>query len=120
MFAMRMRAEKTADCYVLSGTKIFVSNAPVADIFVIYATVNPELGPLGVTAFVVERDRPGVRIANPIQKMGLRTAPMAEVSLDNCSIPLANRLGREGRGAELFEASLEWERGCILPTAWVR
>ncbi len=114
VFSMRTRAERQGNCYVLNGTKTFVSNAPVADLFVVYATVDPQLGPMGITAFVVERDTPGMTINRALQKMGLRTSPMAEIAFDSCSIPIANRLGREGRGVAVFESSMEWERGCIL------
>jgi alkylation response protein AidB-like acyl-CoA dehydrogenase len=114
VFSMRTRAERQGDCYVLNGAKTFVSNAPVAKLFVVYATVDPRLGPMGITAFLVERDTPGLTIAKPLEKMGLRTSPMAEIILDNCTIPVANRLGREGRGVAVFESSMEWERGCIL------
>ncbi|HEX6721656.1 MAG TPA: acyl-CoA dehydrogenase family protein, partial [Burkholderiaceae bacterium] len=67
-----------------------------------------------ITAFIVERNTPGLVISKHIDKMGLRTSPMAEVIFDNCRIPVANRLGREGRGVPIFECSMEWERGCIL------
>jgi alkylation response protein AidB-like acyl-CoA dehydrogenase len=114
VFAMRTRAVRAGDHYVLNGTKTFVTNAPVADLFVAYATVNPALGALGVTGFIVERDTPGLVISRKLDKMGLRTSPMAEVIFEDCRIPVAQRLGREGRGAEVFECSMEWERGCIL------
>jgi alkylation response protein AidB-like acyl-CoA dehydrogenase len=114
VFAMRTRADRQGDCYVLNGTKTFVTNAPVADIFVVYATINPQLGPMGVTAFIVEAGTPGLSIGKHMEKMGLRTSPMAEIVFEDCRIPLENRLGREGRGVEIFECSMEWERGCIL------
>jgi len=114
VFAMRTRAERRDDHYVLNGTKTFVTNAPVADLFVVYATIDPALGGMGVTAFIVERNTPGLTVGPHMEKMGLRTSPMAEVIFENCSIPLQNRLGREGRGVEVFECSMEWERGCIL------
>jgi hypothetical protein len=111
---MRTRAEKRGDRYVLNGTKTFVSNAPVANLFAIYATIDPALGAMGITGFLVERDTPGLKVGRGLEKMGLRTSPMAEIVLDNCTIPVANRLGREGRGVQVFESSMEWERGCIL------
>jgi hypothetical protein len=114
VFSMRARAERHGDCYVLNGTKTFVSNAPVANLFVVYATLDPRLGPMGITAFLVERDTPGLTVTRGLEKMGLRTSPMAEITLDRCTIPAANRLGREGRGVAVFESSMEWERGCIL------
>jgi alkylation response protein AidB-like acyl-CoA dehydrogenase len=114
IFAMRMRAERVGDCYVLSGAKTFVTNAPVANLFVVYATLDPALGPMGITAFLVERDTPGFSVTRGLEKMGLRTSPMGEIVCENCAVPVTNRLGREGRGVEVFEASMEWERGCIL------
>jgi alkylation response protein AidB-like acyl-CoA dehydrogenase len=114
IFSMRTRAERRGDEYVLNGTKMFVTNAPVCHLIVAYATIDPALGPMGITAFILERDTPGVTITRPLDKMGLRTSPMAEVVFDDCRIPVANRLGREGRGIEVFECSMEWERGCIL------
>jgi alkylation response protein AidB-like acyl-CoA dehydrogenase len=114
VFAMRTRAERKGDFYVLNGTKMFVSNAPVADVFVAYATLDPSLGAMGITAFIVEKGTPGLSLSRNLEKMGLRTSPMAEVVFDDCRIPVANRLGREGRGVAIFECSMEWERGCIL------
>jgi alkylation response protein AidB-like acyl-CoA dehydrogenase len=114
IFSLRARAVRQGDIYVLNGTKTFVTNAPVADLFVVYATVDPALGPMGVTAFIIERDTPGFAVGRHMEKMGLRTSPMAEIVMEDCAVPVANRLGREGRGAEVFECSMEWERGCIL------
>jgi alkylation response protein AidB-like acyl-CoA dehydrogenase len=114
VFSMRTRAERQGNCYVLNGAKTFVSNAPVADLFAVYATLDPKLGTMGITGFLVERNTPGLIINRGLQKMGLRTSPMAEIAFDNCRIPVENRLGREGRGVGVFESSMEWERGCIL------
>jgi alkylation response protein AidB-like acyl-CoA dehydrogenase len=114
IFSMRTRAERRGDGYVLNGTKMFVTNAPVCDLIVAYATIDPSLGAMGVTAFIVERDRPGVSVGRHLEKMGLRTSPMAEIIFEDCAIPVENRLGREGRGVDVFECSMEWERGCIL------
>jgi len=83
-------------------------------LFVVYATVDARLGPMGITAFVIERDTAGLTVTRAIEKMGLRTSPMAEITLEDCTIPASSRLGREGRGVGVFEASMEWERGCIL------
>ena len=114
IFSMRTRAVRDGNDYVLNGTKTFVTNAPVADLFVAYATVNPALGAMGVTGFIVERNTPGLVISRKLEKMGLRTSPMAEVIFDDCRIPVTQRLGREGRGVTVFECSMEWERGSIL------
>jgi alkylation response protein AidB-like acyl-CoA dehydrogenase len=114
IFSMRTVAVRRGDHYILNGAKTFVSNAPVAGLFATYATIDPALGPMGITAFLIERDTPGLAITRNLEKMGLRTSPMAEVVFDGCQIPVTQRLGREGRGVEIFESSMEWERGCIL------
>jgi L-prolyl-PCP dehydrogenase len=114
VFSMRTRAERRGDHYVLNGTKTFVTNAQVADLFVAYATIDPRLGSMGITGFLIDRKTPGIVISKPLEKMGLRTSPMAEVVFDECTVPVSNRLGREGRGVAVFESSMEWERGCIL------
>lgn len=114
VYSMTTTAVRRDGCYILNGAKMFVTNAPVADLFVAYATVDPRLGATGVTAFIIEKDTPGLTIGKKLEKMGLRTSPMAEVVLEDCRIPESQRLGREGRGVEVFESSMEWERGCIL------
>ena len=117
VFALRMRALPDGDGYVLTGTKTFVSNAPVADLFLTYATTDPARGVLGISGFVVERATPGVAVRAEIDKMGLRTSPMAEVTFEEVRVSADDRLGREGRGAEVFQSSMEWERGCILASS---
>lgn len=114
VFAMRTRAERRGDRYVLNGAKTFVTNAPVSDLIVTYATIDPALGATGITAFLVERNTPGVSIGHQDSKMGLRTSPLADVIFEDCEISVDQRLGREGRGVEVFECAMEWERGCIL------
>ncbi len=114
IYSLQTRAERDGDDYILNGTKTFVTNAPVADALVTYATIDPALGPMGVTAFIVESKTPGISISKPIKKMGLQSSPMGEVVFDGCRVPAGARLGREGRGIGVFESSMEWERGCIL------
>lgn len=114
IFSMRTRATRDGGDYVLNGTKTFVTNAPVADLFVAYATLNPALGVMGITAFIIESNTPGLIVSRKLDKMGLRTSPMAQVVFENCRVGAQQRLGREGRGVAIFECSMEWERGCIL------
>ena len=116
-YSITTTAEKKGDTYVLNGGKVFVSNGPIADLYLAYATVDPSLGPNGVTGFLVERDTPGISVGKHTAKMGLKTAPMCEVFFDDCVVPEANRLGREGAGKMLFADSMTWERGCILASA---
>ena len=114
---MRTRAERRGDGYVLNGQKMFVTNAPVADLIVVYATIDPALGATGVTAFIVESRTPGVLVGRKLHKMGLRTSPMAEVIFEDCYVPASNRLGREGRGVQVFESSMEWSVAASLQVA---
>lgn len=112
--AIRTTAVKRGDRWVLNGAKTFVTNAPIADVFIIFATTNPAHGFMGVTGFIVDKGTPGLRVGNPLDKLGLKTSPMGEVFLDNCELPLDALLGAEGGGAAIFSASMEWERGCLL------
>jgi alkylation response protein AidB-like acyl-CoA dehydrogenase len=100
--------------YLLNGTKMFVTNAPVADLAVVFATVDPGKGMWGITGFIVEKGTPGFSVSRGIEKMGLRTSPMGELVLQDCFVPTANRLGAEGVGSRIFNNSMEWERSCIL------
>ena len=113
-FGLKTTAERSGDHYVLNGTKTFVSSAPAADLFVTFATVDKAKGFMGVTPFIVERGFDGVSVGQPISKMGLKTAPFAEVFFADCRVPVENRIGKEGGGAAVFNDSMEWERGCIL------
>jgi hypothetical protein len=113
-FALRTVAEPAGDHYVLNGTKTFVSEGPVADMFLVFATTDRTKGVLGITGFLIDRDASGFRVGQPIHKMGLRTSPMCDLIFEDCRVPAANRLGREGHGAKIFNDSMEWERGCIM------
>src|SRR5262244_3666798 len=79
VFSMRTRITKNRDGYVLDGTKTFVTNAPVADLFAVYGTLDPKLGAMGICGFIIEKGTPGLSVGKKMDKMGLRTAPMAEV-----------------------------------------
>jgi len=116
-FNLGTTARRDGDKYILNGSKTWVTNAPVADLFAVYATVDKSKGPHGVTAFLVPKDSPGLVIGPRIEKMGLRTSPMSEVFFQDCPIPVENRLGDEGSGSILFTRSMTWERGCILAGA---
>lgn len=113
-FSLRTRAERRGNGYVLNGTKTFVTNAPMADLVLVFATIDPARKMLGVTGFLVEKGTPGLSVSKHIDKMGLRTSPMAEVILDDCFVSEQNRLGKEGIGSRIFSDSMEWERACIL------
>ena len=113
-FNIQMRAERVDAGYVLSGVKRFVSLAPVADLAIVFAASDPDRGMWGVSAFIVEMNRPGLRVGPTDEKMGLRTVPFAELILQNCEVPEENRLGPEGAGVSISNHSLEIERCCIL------
>lgn len=113
-FSMRTSARHVDNGYILNGTKMFVTNAPMADIFVVFTNVNPDKGISGITAFIVEKGTPGFSINRDIEKMGLRTSPMSEIVLQDCRVPEENRLGKEGAGVSIFNYSMGWERSSIL------
>ena len=113
-FSLTTRAVKERAGYVLNGRKTFITNAPVAGVAVVVATVDPELGVGGVTAFLVDLDTPGIQVDRTEAKMGMRTSPMGDLVLTDCRLPESARLGGEGGGAAIFNSSMEWERGSIL------
>lgn len=117
IFSMTSRAERKGDTWVLNGQKTWVTSGPAADLYVCYASTDPTKGVLGISAFIVPRDAPGFRVVREIPKLGVRTVPMGELAFENCTLPADALLGREGRGAEVFNCSMEWERGCILASA---
>lgn len=116
-FSMKTSAAHLGDRYVLDGSKVFVTNAPVADIFVIFASTDRSKGFAGVSAFLVDRETPGLVLSPPLEKMGLRTTPMGELTFSGCQVPEANLLGRVGGGLAVFSHSMEWERAFIMAPA---
>jgi hypothetical protein len=112
--SMAARCFRDGQHYVLDGTKTFVTNGPVADVILAFATHDRGLRAAGISAFLVERGTPGMTLSPPIPKMGLRTSPMGEVALSACRVPAASRLGSEGAGVAIFNAAMEWERACIF------
>jgi alkylation response protein AidB-like acyl-CoA dehydrogenase len=118
-FALATRAETVpdGDGYEITGSKTFITNGPVADLFVIFARTSPGLGALGLSAFLVERGTPGLTIGPPLHKMGLRTSPMSELFFDGCRVGADRLLGRPGNGMTIFNHSIDWERACILAAA---
>ncbi len=105
--AIRTTAVKKGDVYLLNGTKIWISNAPVADIFVVFARTDEDRY-AGISAFIVEKDM-GVKVGNPIPKMGQKASPAAEVILENVEVPAENLIGQEGQGfliaMQVFDSS---------------
>jgi hypothetical protein len=116
-FGLKTTAESRGDSYVLNGTKTFITNAPVADVFVIFASTDPKAGSLGISAFLVDTGTPGLEVGKPFSKMGLRTSPMSELFFDDCVLPAERMLGKSGNGMAIFNHSIDWERGFILAAA---
>ncbi len=111
---MSTRAERHGDSYRLQGTKQYITNAPVAGVLLVYA-VDPSRPPLsGISAFLVDPKTPGLAVSSSFEKMGLRTSPMAEITLHDCHVPVTSRLGPEGAGMTIFNSSMEWERSCLF------
>ncbi len=110
--AMRTTAVRDGDDYVLNGAKTFVSNGPVADLVVVYARTDTTAGPLGISAFLVERGTPGLSFGNPIATMGLRASPIGELFLDDCRVPARNLIGAPGSGFMILDHVMKWEILC--------
>lgn len=113
-FGLSATATREGDRYVLSGEKVYVTFAPIADFAIVFAKTNPEAGRWGISAFLVDADHPGY-VAHPVEaKMGLRTVPFGRITLDQCRVPASARLGKEGAGASIFTFSQGWERSLVL------
>jgi alkylation response protein AidB-like acyl-CoA dehydrogenase len=113
-FSLRARARRVDGGYLINGTKTFVTNAPIADMAIVFASTDPDKGRWGISAFIMDRSTPGLETSRPFDKMGLRTSPMGELILQDCFVPEASLLGAEGMGVKVFSSSMEWERACIL------
>lgn len=113
-YSLTTSARRTEKGFILNGAKTFVSNAPVAELFLVFATTDPDQGVLGITPFLVPRDNPGLKLGPPIRKMGLKSSPMAEVFLEECRVDEDAQLGRIGGGAAVFNLAMGWERAYIL------
>jgi isovaleryl-CoA dehydrogenase len=107
---MQTRAEKRGDGYVLNGNKMWITNGTIADTLIIYATLDPELGARGVTAFIVERGMKGFSSAQKLDKLGMRGSDTCELVFQDCEVPAANLLHKEGMGAQVLMSGLDYER----------
>jgi alkylation response protein AidB-like acyl-CoA dehydrogenase len=116
-FGLTTRAIRRDDGWVLHGAKTFATNAPVADVMVVFASTDPSKRFGGISAFLLERGTPGMIVGSPMHKMGLRTSPMAEVAFDDCAVPETALLGEVGAGIVVFNHSMDWERSCILASS---
>ncbi|MCL4558227.1 MAG: acyl-CoA dehydrogenase family protein [Deltaproteobacteria bacterium] len=111
VMGLKTKAVKSGDHYLLSGTKTFITNAPDADIFIVYARSNPQAqGHKGITAFILERGMPGLETSKPLNKMGLRGSPTGEIYMDEVKVPLKNIVGTEHRAFYELMSTLRIER----------
>lgn len=113
--SMRTVARRDGDHYVLNGSKIFITNGPVADVVLVYAKTSPELGPKGISAFIVETNTPGFEVAQKLIKMGYRGSQTAELVFTDCRVPVENLVGVENRGVGIVMSGLDLERAMISP-----
>ena len=113
-FSMRCKAERSKNGYLLNGSKTFITNAPIADILLVFAVTDKSKGFAGISAFIVEKGFPGFSVGSPLDMMGLKTCPLGEVFLQDCEVPEENRLGLEGAGSAIFNSEMEWERSCLF------
>ncbi|MEO1651718.1 MAG: acyl-CoA dehydrogenase family protein, partial [Pseudomonadota bacterium] len=105
-----LRAEKKGDRYILNGTKMWITNGPGGDVLVVYAKTDPDAGPRGITAFIIEKDTPGFRVAQKLDKLGMRGSNTGELVFENAEVPEENVLGDVGRGVNVLMSGLDYER----------
>ncbi len=113
--SMSTTARREGDEYVLNGTKIYITNGPIADVVLVYAKTDKDKGAHGISAFVVDTKTPGFTVAQKLIKMGFRGSQTAELVFDECRVPAANRLRDENRGVQVVMSGLDLERAMISP-----
>lgn len=111
--SMKLRADKKGDRYILNGNKMWITNGPDADTYVIYAKTTPDAGSKGITAFIVERDFPGFTRAQKLDKLGMRGSNTCELVFEDCEVPQENILGEENRGVAVLMSGLDYERAVL-------
>ncbi|HET6518662.1 MAG TPA: isovaleryl-CoA dehydrogenase [Geminicoccaceae bacterium] len=107
---MRTRADRRGDRYVLNGSKMWITNGPEAEVLVVYAKTDPEAGPRGITAFIVEKNMKGFSTAQKLDKLGMRGSDTSELVFEDCGVPEENVLGRVGEGVRVLMSGLDYER----------
>ena len=113
-YSLKTTAVADGNDYILNGSKTFISNAPIANVVLVFATTNKDRGWAGVTGFLVETDNPGMQISKPLDKVGIKTSPTGEIALVDCRVPGSAMLGKPGQGSAIFNAEMEWERSCLF------
>ncbi len=113
--SMRTTARREGGYYILNGSKIFITNGPVADVLLVYAKTDKEKGAQGISAFIVEKDFPGFKVAQKLIKMGFRGSQTAELVFEDCKVPVENLVGEEDRGVKVVMSGLDLERSMISP-----
>ncbi|MEM9704792.1 MAG: acyl-CoA dehydrogenase family protein [Pseudomonadota bacterium] len=113
--SMRTTAKRDGDSYVLNGSKLYITNGPVADLALVYAKTDVEAGAKGISAFVVDTKTPGFKVAQKLVKMGYRGSQTAELVFEDCRVPAENRLGDENSGVSVVMSGLDLERAMISP-----
>jgi isovaleryl-CoA dehydrogenase len=111
--SMKLRAEKRGDRYLLNGTKMWITNAHYAETMVVYAKTDPDAGPKGITAFIVERGFKGFRPAQKLDKLGMRGSPTSELVFEDCEVPAENVLGAINGGVAVLMSGLDYERAVL-------
>jgi isovaleryl-CoA dehydrogenase len=110
---MGMRADRDGDDYVLNGSKMWITNGPEASVYVVYAKTDPEAGPRGITAFIVERGSEGFHQGEKLDKLGMRGSNTCALFFEECRVPAENVLGRENEGVRVLMSGLDYERAVL-------
>ena len=108
--SMKTRAEKKGDRYILNGSKMWITNGPVAETLIVYAKTDPEAGARGISAFIIERGMKGFSTAQKLDKLGMRGSDTCELVFEDCEVPEENVLGTVGKGVNVLMSGLDYER----------
>ena len=111
--SMKLRAEKRGDCYVLNGSKMWITNGGDADTLVVYAKTDPNAGPKGITAFIIEKEFKGLSFGTKLDKLGMRGSNTYPVFFEDCEVPVENILGKVGDGVRVLMSGLDYERAVL-------
>src|SRR6476620_9301894 len=111
--SMKLRADKKGDRYVLNGTKMWITNSPDAQVIVVYAKTDPAAGARGITAFIVETSSKGFKVAQKLDKLGMRGSSTGELVFEDCEVPEENMLGDLGKGVRVLMSGLDYERAVL-------
>ena len=113
VLSMQLKADEKSDYFVLNGHKMWITNGPDADVVIVYAKTDPDAGPHGISAFLIDKDLPGFKVADKLNKLGMRGSNTAQLKFEDCMVPKENLLGERNQGLEILMSGLDYERAIL-------